>query len=62
MSRRFDLELHQVEQVDAARNELCALDARCGGRGRGGRARALIGEGLHALLPETSVIASAMLE
>ena len=60
--RRFDLELHQVEQVGAARNELGALDARAGGRGLGGRFRALVGEGFHAFLPATSVIASTMLE
>ena len=36
--------------------------ARGGGRGLGGRAGALVGEGLHASLPATSVIASTMLE
>ncbi len=62
MRRRLDLELHQVEQVGAARNELGALDARGGGCSVGGRVRALVGEGFHAFLPATSVIASTMLE
>jgi hypothetical protein len=62
MGRRFDLELHQVEQVGATRNELGTRNAsgrRCGLSGRVG---ALKGEGLHAFLPATSVIASTMLE
>ena len=62
MRRRFDLELHQVEQVGAAGDELGALDARGGRRSLGGRFRALVGEGFHACLPATSVIASTMLE
>ena len=60
--RGLDLELHQVEQVGAACNELGARDAsgcRCS---LGGRVRALVSEGLHAVLPATSVIASTMLE
>jgi len=45
-----------------ARNELGGLHARSGCRGFGGRVRALVGEGFHAVLPATSVIASTMLE
>ena len=37
MGRRFDLELHQVEQVGAARDELGTRDARGGRCGLGGR-------------------------
>ena len=62
MRRRLDLQLHQVEQVGAAGDELGARDARGGRGGLGGRLRALVGEGLHACLPATSVIASTMLE
>ena len=36
--RRLDLQLHQVEQVGAAGDELGALDARRRGGGFGGRA------------------------
>ena len=50
-ARRFDLELHQVEQIGAACDELGALLARCGRRSLGRRVRALVGEGLHALPP-----------
>ena len=44
-------QLHQVEQVGAAGDELGARGARRGRRGFGGRSRALVGEGLHALPP-----------
>ena len=62
VGRRLDLELHQIEQVRAARDELGAGPPRNGRCGLGRRARALIGEGLHPCLPATSVIASTMLE
>ena len=58
----LDLELHQVEQVGAAGNELGTLDASGCRRSLGGRVRALVSEGFHAFLPATSVIASTMLE
>jgi hypothetical protein len=61
MGRRLDFELHEVEQVCAAGNELDAVSAS-GHGGSAGRARALVGEGPHAFLPATSVIASMMLE
>ncbi|OFA00968.1 hypothetical protein DUPY_22520 [Duganella phyllosphaerae] len=62
VGRRFDLELHQVEQVGAACNE-----ARAGSAGRdgcrfGNCGGALIGKGSHERLPATSVMASMMLE
>jgi hypothetical protein len=62
VGRRFDLQLHQVEQVGAAGDELGVRVARdrCGGVGR--RARTLVGERLHVRLPATSVIASTMFE
>ena len=60
---RLDLQLHQVEQVGAAGDELarraCAATAAAASAGRCG---ALVGEGLHARTPATSVIASTMLE
>jgi hypothetical protein len=60
--RRFDFELHEVKEVGAARNELRIAYLR-GGRCRfSGSARAFVGEGFHARLRETSVIASTMLE
>ena len=62
MRRRFDLELHQIEKIGAAGNEFGAGDARGRGGSLGGRVRALVGEGFHACLPATSVIASTMLE
>ena len=49
--RRLDLQLHQVEQVGAAGDELGAWVARGSRRGLGRRVRALVGEGLHALPP-----------
>ena len=61
MRRRLDLELHQVEQVGAARYEFGVWLA-CSRSGRGWRLGAFVGEGLHACLPATSVTASAMLE
>ena len=45
MRRRLDLELHEIEQVGAAGDELGAGDARRGGRGFGGRLRAFVAEG-----------------
>src|SRR5690606_24273178 len=66
MRRRFDLQLHQIEQVGAAGDELCALVLRRGGRSFRRRLGALVGEGFHALPPPkfaaTSAIASWMLE
>ena len=59
---RLDLQLHQVEEVRAARDELGALDPCSRGGGLGGRARPFVGEGLHRFAPATSVIASWMLE
>jgi len=62
MRRGLDLELHQIEQVGAARDKFRSLAPR--GRGgclRRGR-RALVSEGLHAFLPATSPIASTILE
>jgi hypothetical protein len=63
MLRRLDLQLHQVEQIGAARDELGARHAGRGARGLLGRGGALIGEGLHAVrsVPATSWIASMML-
>jgi hypothetical protein len=65
MLRRFDLQLHQVQQIGAAGDEAAARRAE-GGRRRLGRGlRALIGECPHAALPAappTSVIASTMFE
>jgi hypothetical protein len=62
MRRRFDFELHEVEQVGTAGDELRAGRAcgRC--RGLGGRFHSLIAEGFHARPPATSLIASMMLE
>ena len=62
MAGRFDLQLHQVEQVGAAGDEPGVGGARGGRHRLGGRVRALVGEGFHAGLPATSVIASTMLE
>ena len=62
MRRRLDLELHQIEQVGAAGDELRTRNPRRGGRSFGRCASTFISEGLHACLPATSVIASTMLE
>src|SRR5688572_14515655 len=62
MRRRLDLELHQVEQVCAAGDELRVACLRGGRRSFGRRARALEGERFHTRLLETSVIASTMFE
>jgi hypothetical protein len=62
MRWRFDLQLHQVQQIGAPGDELGAFIAH-GRRGRfGGRIRAFVAEGFHARLPATSLIASTMLE
>lgn len=62
MCRRFDVQLHQIEQVGAARDEL-----RSGLFSRRGRSlcrstRTFVGEGPHALLRATSLMASTMFE
>jgi hypothetical protein len=62
MRRCLDLELHQVQQVGAAGDELCAWMAGDGGCSMRRGLRAFVGEGLHDLLPATSVIASMMFE
>src|SRR5207244_3338348 len=60
--RRLDVELHQVEQVGAAGDELRTGDA-ARGRGRiGRRLRAFVAERSHAFVPATSLIASMMFE
>ncbi len=62
MLRRFDLELHEIEQIGAAGDELGSRPAlrccRCLSR----RSRTLVGERFHVLLPATSAMASTMLE
>jgi hypothetical protein len=59
---RLDLELHQVQQVGAARNEARTGNARCGRCRFRGRRGPLIGKRLHRVTPATSAIASWMLE
>ena len=70
--RRLDLQLHQVEQIGAARDELGALVRGDGRSGRGRGLRALISESLHTRtsaswvsairMPATSAMASAIFE
>ena len=55
------LEVETPELLVDVRGLGTAIEETAGG-GRGGRARALVREGLHARLPATSVIASTMLE
>ena len=62
VGRRLDLQLHQVEQVGAASDELGARPCRHGSSSLRRRLGAAVGEGLHASAPATSVIASRMLE
>jgi hypothetical protein len=62
MRGRFDLQLHQVDQVGSAGDELCAADPRGRRRSFRGRFRTLVSKGFHARLPLTSVIASMMFE
>ena len=62
MGRRFNLELHEIEQVGATRNEFGTLGLRGRRHGVRRRARPFVGEGFHAFLPATSVMASMMLE
>ena len=62
MGRCLDLQLHQVEEVGAACQELGARPLRHCGRRLCGRPGAFIAEGFHAFAPATSAIASAMLE
>ncbi len=62
MSRRFHFQLHQVEKISATGDELGAGPASNGAGGRHWIVGALVGEGLHAVSPATSAIASAMLE
>src|SRR5205085_8626330 len=59
---RLDLQLHQVQQVGAAGDELRGRMARHRSGGFGGRVGAFVGEGLHVRTPATSEIASTMLE
>src|SRR6202043_3567841 len=62
---RFDLELHQVEQVGAARDEFCIRVAGRRSRCFSGRFRAFVGKGFHTAtlsLVAASFIASMMLE
>ena len=62
MRRRLDLELHQVEQVGAAGDELGAGLARPRQPRPRGVVGAFVGEGLHALAsPATSRMAATML-
>src|SRR4051812_22558999 len=58
----FDLQLHQIEQIRSARDELRAIVTSRRRRSFRRRTRAFVGEGFHPLLPATSEIASAMLE
>jgi hypothetical protein len=60
--RRLDPELHEIKQIGASGNELGAWRARGGGGSLRRRIHAFVGEGFHAFLPATSVIASAMFE
>ena len=66
MRRTFDLELHEIEQVGAARDEFRVRVARGGRRCRSGRGRLLVAEGPHALtllvFCATSVMASTIFE
>src|SRR5471032_3332086 len=60
--RRLDVQLHQVQQIGAAGNDLRAVDLRRQCRGFGLGLGARIGKGSHALACATSVMASMMLE
>ena len=60
--RRLDLQLHQIEQVGAASDELGTLGADRRGGGFGRRAGPFVGERFHDFTPATSAIASWMLE
>jgi hypothetical protein len=72
MAGRFDLQLHQIEEVGAASDKFGARLLSHNQCRMGGAFGALIGEGFHALAPETSahetaapetsVIACAILE
>jgi len=62
VGRRFDLELHQVEQIGAAGNEARTLHRSCGLGGIRNAGRAAIGKRLHAFFsPATSFMAAMML-
>ena len=60
ISRRLDLQLHQVEQIGAAGDDFRAwLEGR--GGGARGRVGALVGEGLHVGNPAVCLMAATML-